>query len=187
LGQESPTQPAARLEGAPTSLLLTAAVSRSSAYNRDLLRAWIDHLVLAAAGRDAHERRRVLIRRAEKKACEEASFAPMTSDEARGYLTTLAADLLAGVYPWFLPCEGMLGWAKKNPKPALTEYILMLREDNFTWFSSEWGPVPDARDYPTPPEDEAQAVFARRFRPFFDSQLQAAAPAAPPRNGRGRS
>ena len=99
------------------------------------------------------------------------SFGPLSVDDARGYLSTLAADLLAGIYPWFLPCEGILGWRRREPpRPPLTDFVLMLREDEWTRFSSDWGPVPDARGYPTPPEDDAQEIVGRRFQPFFDAQ-----------------
>jgi hypothetical protein len=112
----------------------------------------------------------VLLLRAADKGFERAVLAPMTAAAARAYLGRLAGDLLAGIYPWFLPCEAILGWEKKDPRPDLTDFILMLREDNWTRFTSDYGPVPDARDYPTPPEDDALDVVARRFQPFFDAR-----------------
>jgi hypothetical protein len=46
----------------------------------------------------------------------------------------------------------------------------MLREDEWTDFTSDRGPVPDARRYPTPPEEKAQEIVERRFRPMFEAR-----------------
>jgi hypothetical protein len=70
------------------------------------------------------------------------------------------------VYPFFLPCEGILGWKGRDEK--LTDYILMLKDDGWTRFSSDWGPIPDARTYPTPSEEEAQAILKGRFAPLLE-------------------
>jgi hypothetical protein len=163
------TQPAALVGGLPATLVLLMSTTRSNGNGRDLLRGWIDHVVLCAAGHAAPDGRRVLIVRPDQKP-EESRLGPLSVEVARGYLATLAADLLAGVYPRFLPCEAVLGWVKKEPRPALTDYILMLREDDWTKFTSEWGPVPDARSYDPPSEEEALAIVARRFQPLFDAQ-----------------
>jgi hypothetical protein len=45
--------------------------------------------------------------------------------------------------------------------------ILLLRDDNWTRFLSDRGPVPDPRAYPIPPEEVAAAIVERRFGPIF--------------------
>jgi exodeoxyribonuclease V gamma subunit len=166
------TEPVARVGGQDASIILLTARTKDAGNGRDLLRGWIDHLVLSAAGRAAPGGRRVLMLRPDQRAPEEQLLAPLAPAEARRLLATLAADLLARLYPFFLPCEGVLGWErKKPPRPRLTDYIDMLHGDDWTRFTSDWGPIRGARDYPIPSEEEAQAVVARRFQPLFDARV----------------
>jgi exodeoxyribonuclease V gamma subunit len=164
------TLPTTVLAGLPTSIVLAGGSVRNRS-ERDFLRGWIDHVTLAAAGQPAPEGRRVLVLRpgaADGKSLEEVRLDPIAPAAARDYLARLGAELLAGVHPYFLPCEAVLGWWKKGaPRPPLVDYTLMLRDDEWTRFTSDWGPVPDARRYPTPPEAEAVAMAERRFGPFF--------------------
>ena len=87
-------------------------------------------------------------------------------------MTTLAGELLAGVHPYFLPCEGVFTWKRRQRKGqemTVREAVLLIRDDNFTHISSERGPVSDARRYPVPADRDAAAYVARRFEPYFRS------------------
>jgi hypothetical protein len=148
--------------------LLASSKTKDSGYRRDRLRAFIDHLVLATASPVGAPRRRVLVLRPEQDEPEGFWLRAIETEVARAYLTLLATEMLSGVHPLFFPCEGVLGWSAKSPRPDLLAYIHMLREDEWTRFSSDWGPIPDARDYPLPATEEAARRLAEeRFGPYF--------------------
>jgi exodeoxyribonuclease V gamma subunit len=164
------TSPLATIGGASTSLLLASASTRDNGAGRDRLRAFIDHVALAAAHPGGAPERRILILRPGQEKPEQAWMRPLEADVARRYLARLAAEMLAGVHPYFFPCEAVLGWHAKNPRPALLDYIPMLRDDNWTHFSSDWGPIPGVRDYPLPAsEDEALRMVEDRFGLYFST------------------
>ena len=83
------------------------------------------------------------------------------------------------MHAYFLPCEGVFYWkdhSDKGETVGVRQSILLLRDDNWTRFASDHGPIPDPRDYPVPPEAEAREIVARRFDPYFE----AFAPQDPP-------
>jgi hypothetical protein len=64
----------------------------------------------------------------------------------------------------------VLGWRKKKePRPELTSYIQTLRDADWkTYFSSDWGPVPNATEYPLPRDEAAAlALVEGRFGLYF--------------------
>jgi hypothetical protein len=90
---------------------------------------------------------------------------------ARRYLTALAEEVLGRVHPYLLPCEGAFAWKRRQENgEAMTvaAAVLMLRDDNWTRLSSDYGPVPEPRSYPVPTDGEGEAIVARRFGPFFE-------------------
>jgi hypothetical protein len=139
---------------------------------RDLLAPYFTHLALAASG-DGERPTRALIIRPEKdgEPCvEERLFLPIAAEAARGTLALLAAELLRDVHAYFLPCEGVFYWkdhTDKGEEIGVRQSILVLRDDNWTRFASDHGPIPDPRDYPVPDEATAAAMVERRFAPFF--------------------
>jgi hypothetical protein len=147
---------------------------------RDLLGPFLTHLALAALG-DGERPTRALIIRPEKEgeaSVEERLFTPTSAEAARSTLGLLAAELLRDVHAYFLPCEGVFFWkdhTDKGEEIGVRQSILLLRDDNWTRFSSDHGPIPDPREYPVPDEATARAMVERRFAPFF----AAAAPGEP--------
>src|SRR5206468_12849260 len=107
------------------------------------------------------------------RACVANQLLPaVTAEEARGYLSSLAGELLGGVHDYLLPCEGVFTWRRRQGKAnalPVRDAVLLLRDDNWTRLSSDRGPVPDARRYPVPGEADAAAIVARRFGPFFSA------------------
>jgi len=102
---------------------------------------------------------------------KQGCFRPIDAAEARALLAELAAELLAGVFPYLLPCEGVFTWWKRRGKDnelTVREAVLLLRDDNFTRLSSDRGPIADARRYPVPATADADDIVARRFQPYFD-------------------
>jgi exodeoxyribonuclease V gamma subunit len=165
-------------------LVLSLASSTSQdKLERDLLGPFLTHLALAALGDDgASSPTRAVVIRPEKDgtpSVEERLFLPISAEEARAYLGGLASELLREVHAYFLPCEGVFYWkdhCDKGETIGVRQSILLLRDDNWTRFASDHGPIPDPRDYPVPPEAEAREIVARRFDPYFE----AFAPREPP-------
>jgi exodeoxyribonuclease V gamma subunit len=157
--------------GAPATVLLAASATRERGNGRDKLRAFVDHLLLAASDPEGAPRRRGFVLRPDQDDPEEFWLRPLAQADALAFLGRLSAEILGGVHPYFFPCEGVLGWEKKaEPRPELLNYIHMLREDDWTRFTSDWGPIPNARDYPLPKDEQtALQLVEDRFRLYLDT------------------
>jgi exodeoxyribonuclease V gamma subunit len=179
------------LEGRTELLAETAAgdrvtisfiASTSNDYpERDLLRPFFTHLALAVADGRARATRAILIRPKKDGSTrvESRVFPPITPADARRYLGALAAELLGEVHAYFLPCEAIFTWRKRRDKGealGVRDAVLLLRDDNWTRFVSDRGPVPDPRGYPVPAEAIAAGIVARRFGPYFAAMQGAVEP-----------
>ena len=169
------SEPLARVDGETIALTLVTARAIEDAADRDRLRAWLTHLALAASGAGA-DRRLVSLAlggdRDGEASVKRADFAPLSADTARASLGALAADLLAGVHAYLMPCEGIFTWKRRqggDKAMTLPQAIMFLRDDGWTRLSSDRGPVTDARRYPVPDERDAGARAARRFGAYFDA------------------
>ncbi len=168
------------------SRLLLSFVRSTSQDNldRDLLGPFFTHLALGAMGEpggDGHPCRAIVVRPGKDGSASvgERRFPAIGADEAREQLASLATDLLGKVHDYFLPCEAVFSWKKhadRGDEVGIRESVLLLRDDNWTHFASEYGPIPDPKDCPVPSEEAAQEMVARRFGRFF----AAASPGAPP-------
>jgi exodeoxyribonuclease V gamma subunit len=142
---------------------------------RMVLRAFVDHAVLAAAGiAPGRPRRCVTVMAARDGAGhpELAALAPMSQDEATVWLRDLVKELLGAPHAYFLPCEAAFvhrwGGADKPVVPVLEEARAMMRDsDGAPALRSTYGPVPRVGGYPVPDEGTARAMIARRFDAFF--------------------
>jgi hypothetical protein len=108
----------------------------------------------------------------EPASVDRGEFAPIGAAEARALLADLAAQMLADVHAYLMPCEGVFTWRRRQRKGqsmTVREAVLLIRDDQVTRISSERGPVADARRYPVPPDRDAAAFVARRFDPYFQS------------------
>jgi exodeoxyribonuclease V gamma subunit len=172
LGQ---SEPLSLVDGDRMAVTLTGR-RRRDYVERDRLRAWLTHLALAASGVGAGRPLATLVlggdRDGQPAGFDAGLFEPIAADDARALLVGLAADLLADVHPYLLPCEGVFTWRRRQRKgQAMTvrEAVLLIRDDQVTRISSERGPVADARRYPVPAERDANAYVDRRFEPYFQS------------------
>jgi exodeoxyribonuclease V gamma subunit len=174
-------------DGARVVLSLVGSTTRDYV-ERDLLSAFFTHLALAAMG-GAHAERTthaVIVRPKDTDGTprlDERRFGPVDAETARAYLAGLASELLGAPHAYFLPCEGVFTWKRRvddGKEMAVRDAVLLLRDDNWTRFVSDRGPIPDPREYPVPPENEVSAIVERRFRAY----LTAIAPdeAAPKRS-----
>lgn len=140
------------------------------------LRAFFDHAALSAMGRDGEPHRAVQLYGDQPGGrVTELPFAPLTREEARGWLASLTGDLLGQSHAYLLPVEAVLRFAERFDEArgaALLDSIAMVR-DRWNGGQSRWGPVRDPLRYPPPPLGDAEAMVERRFGLIFD-RLEAA-------------
>ncbi len=166
-----------------------AVLGRSFRY---LLRGMVDHIVLSAMHEAGTAERRIVICHAgdpDQKGTIEIRLRPLDADRARAWLKDVVTDLLNGFHAHLLPCEAVfleyneqinLQKESKKGKPAQTDQgpsslngenlrlrVAELAENEWSRFSSLWGPVPSPRSYAPPPAEEAVRLAARRFGPLF--------------------
>jgi exodeoxyribonuclease V gamma subunit len=149
---------------------------RSDYAERDRLRAWLTHLALAASGAGADRRSATVVLGGDRGGgpaeYSSGEFTPISARDASALLTALAAEMLADVHPYLLPCEGVFTWKRRQRKGqtmTVREAVLLIRDDGVTRISSDRGPVADARRYPVPTDRDAGAYVERRFEPYFQS------------------
>ena len=151
---------------------------------KDFLRAFIDHLMLAATGTSETAHQALVARSAgDTHQIEAIRFRAITADQARIYLGELVRDMLTGaldasgrptgVHDYLLPCEAILKTGANAAGQAIVEEIEKLRdayfEQSFLTFSSVQGPVPEAVErHDPPPAALAQRLATRRFGLYFD-------------------
>lgn len=166
--------------GVEGSLVLGA--SSNGDEDRDSLRPFLEHLMLAAAGAPAAPSRHLIIRPRSGAAgatATELVLAPVERERARAYLTALLGDLFARPHDYLLPCEAVFRARQAQEKHkereddgaarTLRDHIVETRDDPYYRASSstKFGPVPQPFDYPPPPLDEAERLAEQRFGLFF--------------------
>ncbi|MES1205895.1 MAG: exodeoxyribonuclease V subunit gamma [Pseudomonadota bacterium] len=160
--------------GTITGSLVLATLEDAARNDRDALRAFIDQMALAASapGGAPPARSAAAICRPTKNASGPSlaihHFPALDVAAARDYLAGLVAEMLAGVHAYLFPCEAVFR-SLDGGSMSLTERIDQVRTDDFyrRHSSSNWGPVPDPFEYPTPDAARAQAMLAGRFGPFL--------------------
>jgi exodeoxyribonuclease V gamma subunit len=172
-----------------TSLLFTARgypkqdleVARTY---KDLLRGFLDHVVLSASGGDAAHRARVCVGEPGAGAPLEYAFAPLAADAARAWLRRVVTSLLTRDHGYLLPCEAAflhrLSRAGDRPRSVAAALAEVQRpRHGRVAYSSTYGPVGLLERYAPPPEAEAEAMIEERFGVFFATLVAPPAPAAP--------
>jgi hypothetical protein len=170
---------------APATLLLVCrkrSADKPARRQRDWLRAFVDHMALAAAGL-ATSARDVLVAVAGggEHALDRARLLPVTTETARAYLGEIVREMLTGardaggaatgVHPYLLPCEAV--FEARPDGGSVVDVVERLRDNYFQnerWsFSSVVGPVPQAVErHQPPPADEAAAMAEARFGLYFE-------------------
>jgi exodeoxyribonuclease V gamma subunit len=154
--------------------LIASGSPKSDCAEREFLGAFFSHLALTVLDGQARPARAITLRPKDDGSprAEERRFAPFTPEAAQAVLAALASELIREVHPYFLPCEAVFHRKKQEAKKepgSVRASVLFLRDDNFTQFVSDRGPVPDPRDYPVPDERRAEELAARRFGAYFAS------------------
>lgn len=172
----------AQTDAAGSLVFVTRNRDDASKRHKDRLRAFIDHVALSAAA-SASKAHQALIACStrSKRWLDRARFRPLQPERARGFLSEMVRDMLAGtcdrqgrptgVHAYLLPCEAV--FATRDKGRDLVEEIESLRDRHFEsssdTFSSVLGPVPEAAErHDPPPLEQAQAMAARRFGLYFE-------------------
>ncbi len=142
---------------------------------RALLRAFVDHAVLAASAvAGGRKRASVVLPGAASRGAEveRVDIEPMSQGEALVWLRDVVRELLGGPHAYFFPCEALfVDRRRRSVAPlvaALEEARDLLRGgDGPPALRSAYGPVPRVHEYPIPPEADARAMAARRFGALF--------------------
>jgi exodeoxyribonuclease V gamma subunit len=151
----------------------TDRVERLVRERKEALRAFLDHVVLAATGKPPASHAAFLAVAGKTSQLSRIDFAPVTRDEAVDYLGRLTSDLLAGSHAYLLPCEAVFRFdLRRGEAETPAESIAAVRDAydaryGRKSYSSIRGPVPDAQRFPIPTDDEAFARIERRFGLFF--------------------
>jgi hypothetical protein len=145
--------------------------------DRDGLRPFLEHVILAASGFPPAPSRHVIVRPrsgADGAGTIEVTFAPVAPDRARAYLMALIGGLLGGPHDYLFPCEAVFRARKDRDKDGalhtLRDRIIETRDDPYYRGSShtKWGPVPDPFDYPPPTLEEGERLAEERFALYFE-------------------
>lgn len=132
------------------------------------IRAFLDHVLLSAAGLEASHGVYGVERTPAGAATE--VFRSLSRERALAYLRDLVDDLLTGPHELYLPHEACFEWKAKairNPGARLVDEIEAFRDER-KFPSSTYGPVRFALSYPVPSEEEARAIAGRRFGLLFE-------------------
>ena len=140
-----------------------------------VLRGFLDHVLLSAAGVSSAHEYSVCLFAADGHEPVSVPFGAFTQESAQEYLTTLLHDMLSRVHAYLLPCDAFLelrsggyveiDWEKLNKK-------LDGLRDSVEYTSSQYGPIKNPElCYEPPTEEEAVAMIRRRFKPFVDKQI----------------
>ena len=150
------------------SLVLATSFDKEN-NDRDSLRAFLDHVALAASlgeGQAPSPFAGMVCRPSRDgsvAAPHSLSWEALPAASARAYLTALVGELLSGVHAYLFPCEAV--FRSFDEQMSLVDRIDQVRADKFyrEHSSSRFGPVPEPFDYPTPPADLAQRYVSARF------------------------
>lgn len=163
------------------------------ARQKEGLRAFVDHVALAAAGAPARRHAALLCwADASSHASGRSGLGVLDRDRARTWLESVVADMLAGVpdaagrptglHPYLLPCEAVFEARKlgSRTQTTISDAVEKIRdnyfEKPFLKFSSLYGPVPQAVERHDPPAArEAEAMAHARFDLFFALAAEGAA------------
>lgn len=140
---------------------------------RSVLRSFVDHAVLAAAGETtAPGEGLVVVASQEGPVLEAKRFRPLSPDAAKSWLRGVVRELLGAPHAYFLPCEAVFVRDGREGEPAALAVIEEARDklrggDGPPALRSAYGPVPRPQEYPTPDEATVREMIDRRFGPML--------------------
>ncbi|MFW5968559.1 MAG: hypothetical protein ACOCV2_13630, partial [Persicimonas sp.] len=147
-------------------------LSRDRVYDRDFLRGYITHLVLAAAGLTSESEPFTAVlapnkslANARKMSKYRREFAPVGRDAARAQLEQLCADCAGGVHPYLMPIEAVTDYADPDNDAPFDEIVEGLLTRRYGSCSAEYGPIAHPERFPVPAD--VDAIIERRLGRFL--------------------
>jgi exodeoxyribonuclease V gamma subunit len=141
---------------------------------RPLLRSFVDHAVLCAAGQGAGSERSALIVVAtpEGARTERITLAPLSRDKALVWLRGLVREILGASHDYFFPYEAAFVQRERGDAAPLSNVLSeardKLREGRGRMaLRSAYGPVPRPDTYRLLDEETARAMAASRYGALF--------------------
>ncbi len=158
------------LPGAAGAVVL---VTSKEPDERHALRAFLDHVVLAAQGLTTTEPFRAYVVPGVWKAARNyvRRFRPFTPDDARAYLQTLVSDFVGGTHGYVLPLEAALEFLRGKTKFSLASSIRWRRDNPFQKSADKYGPIQRIDRFEPPAA--AEELVRRRLGEFTRRELQA--------------
>ncbi len=158
----------------PTGILLpdlpaSVVVLARKPEDRDLLGPLVDHALRSATGRAGGEH--TVLRVPVDGGTTERTLAALGAADARAWLTSIVAELLAGPPPERLPVETALAVLQKGDADALAALVTARTAVEP---SEQRGPVRHPERVPPPASlERAREIALRRFRPLVAGAAQA--------------
>ncbi len=142
---------------------------------RTVLRSFVDHAVLSAAGGEGAGERSSLIVVATPDGpnTERIALPHLSRDKALRWLRGLVEELLGGSHDYFFPYEAVFVHRARGGEGPLVGVLEEARDKlrdgrGPPALRSAYGPVPRPHDYRIPDEGEARSMAVRRFGLLFD-------------------
>lgn len=152
------------LLGDDTTLVIVGSARRGKT-PAEALRVFLNHVILSAAGEASGRHVGRILHADPAKPEISIAFAPISGEEARKYLRSLADDLFGQTHAYFLPYDAVLE-ARKAGAGGIAGALERVRARDSG--GSAFGPIRNPRDFPTPGEEEASEMIERRFSLFFE-------------------
>jgi exodeoxyribonuclease V gamma subunit len=141
---------------------------------RTLLRSFVDHAVLCAAGQGSGAARSALIVVAtpDGASTERITLAPLTRDKALVWLRGLIRELVGATHDYFFPYEAVFVQRERRDASPLSAVLSEARDKlregrGRIALRSAYGPVPRPDSYRLPDEETARAIAASRYGALF--------------------
>ncbi|MBS2030451.1 MAG: exodeoxyribonuclease V subunit gamma [Deltaproteobacteria bacterium] len=128
------------------------------------LRAYLEQLMLAAAGVHEGEHITVAIFGGEPSKFHIVPLAPISKKDARAQLAALLSDLLSGGHDYLMPCEAVFT-AHRNAGSIGAEVEKLC--EGYAPCSSSFGPIRDWQDRSPLPDEDANEIVQRRFGSYL--------------------
>jgi exodeoxyribonuclease V gamma subunit len=161
--------PQADLGSGPGSVLLLTGTGTPGKHPRDLVKAWLAHVVLAARGVEAADHRGYLVQgEIPEGGVAHLPFPALDPAAAQAILADLLGDLMGGGWETLLPLDAVADPAVTGAA-ELQEWLESRNsQKSYGTYACLYGPVPNPRAYP-PADDAALARRRLLLRPFLQA------------------
>ena len=157
--------------GSGSILLLAKSVSARQLPYRDLLAGWIDHLVLAAKGKEPLPHVVYLVGcKDDEGKLVKVAFDEIEPEVARKTLEGILLDLLTRDHACLMPIEATMKVDELVDDRSLTDWAETVAGSDFEKVSCDYGPVANPRTYP-PPSAAVLEAWRGKLRLFLEARV----------------